>query len=1014
MSQVLLHTAIDGLVSKTPHDFDVAEVSDLISKNKDAKDYFFAKADERWVEWLWENAFLDDIKSVQKDDLHRFYQFVEIAYLARIAAIVPGKVTEIILSLQGASYVDAPQVLDRILSICASLPADQIARLTPKILHEEWVRILGSSNRWGFEFEKMLQTLLSAKKFESLLELAEAILAVPAREEFITLKQRSTDSPFYFNDLSYTKVFDYLSDIPEEFYERAVEVTSNTVRKIMLLGGEADSGDAFPIKEAFYLFDVDIFKLELGQGEYLGRQNDVRELIASLKKLICHVANHDTTQLRAVYDKYLLALPKTALAWRFKVFVFSLQPTLFVNELRSAFFWLFDVVNSGKSYYQIESPEYLSALKGGFSILSADEQRRYVQLVFETFGKKAEEERIDNIHKRDGWRILSIVSSFLSGEELSQCESLFGRECDPEFEPEPLIGRSVGGTVHPRGPINGEEFASLSIEEIAGKMRTEWNPEVLRSQNSPDDFLRPLNAEGVGDLLRSDMPKRLQDYIDKSNLFFERSVLDQHYTYSFLRGLQETIKSFKDVAPVMNWDGLFVLLGNIVQSDKVKSYQDEAQTKDRDSFDFWRAGWDSVHSSMADVVEELMRDRENISEVIFANNRDQLLAIVDYLLSYPDPIPADEKIETATSKTKSSGDAEYKVTDPFTMAINSVRGKAFEAFTLFVYQDGKKFSKGDASRISIDVKQIYERVLAKEDTRAIMFLFGRYVVDFYFRDVEWTRGNFEKIFSEDPEKYDLYTAAWEGYLSNNLYETLFFDPFIQKLYQRGLLLDDEHHNKQKQSRDSDEGIANHLALAFMYYKDFGFNNPLFKELWASPNEELHASFVSFLGRMFVSGKNESADKLLKTNAESRKRLIDLWDWMLESYKGKKPFVDFGFWINLDKQIFELSWLAQHVRNTLEKTDGSLDWDHGLVESIVEFAKVSPADTIAIIRKYVLEAGVRQGHNRTPVYLSEEWIEALRVLRRNDATKDDVYRLVDELIVEGGSAYWKLKDVLIDG
>ena len=67
------------------------------------------------------------------------------------------------------------------------------------------------------------------------------------------------------------------------------------------------------------------------------------------------------------------------------------------------------------------------------------------------------------------------------------------------------------GTVVPRGPITQQEFGQLPISEIAKKLRNEWTPEKLAKQNTSDDFLNPLNAEGAGELLKNDIHNRPQE-----------------------------------------------------------------------------------------------------------------------------------------------------------------------------------------------------------------------------------------------------------------------------------------------------------------------------------------------------------------------------------------------------------------------------------------------------------------------------------------------------------------------
>ena len=194
-------------------------------------------------------------------------------------------------------------------------------------------------------------------------------------------------------------------------------------------------------------------------------------------------------------------------------------------------------------------------------------------------------------------------------------------------------------------------------------------------------------------------------------------------------------------------------------------------------------------------------------------------------------------------------DADGKwATDPFTLGINSVRGRAFEAYVRFVMLDGEE--------IRSDVKELYEGVLQRENTRALMFMFGRYYSISYFRDKDWARKLLPQIFPQNPDKKWLYSAAWEGYLSARLYGDMISDPAIQDLYLRALdLTDSDYPRGQRQFKDPDKGIAEHLALAFMHYNQFGLDHLLLKAFWDNDNPKQHAHFVQSLGRLFISSEN---------------------------------------------------------------------------------------------------------------------------------------------------------------
>ena len=84
---------------------------------------------------------------------------------------------------------------------------------------------------------------------------------------------------------------------------------------------------------------------------------------------------------------------------------------------------------------------------------------------------------------------------------------------------------------------------------------------------------------------------------------------------------------------------------------------------------------------MADVLKSLLGENKNTANIDFSQYRDRLLKIIKYLISYSDP------------DTKSNAD-DYG-NDPFSVAINSVRGRSFESLVLFVYRDRDSFEEED-------------------------------------------------------------------------------------------------------------------------------------------------------------------------------------------------------------------------------------------------------------------------------------------------------------------------------
>ncbi|MBA7471917.1 hypothetical protein ES707_07229 [subsurface metagenome] len=997
--------------NKTQQQLRKQKIQELIGVNPDARQYFFAKADERWLEWLWENGFLEVIKQKAEDPTQYRYQTPELNYLVKMAEKKPKQVADIILTVPISKENFNPEVIDQFSRICSALPAEQLARIVSKIRDDGWVQLMSSFDRWGFEYEKMFEILAVAKDYKSILILAEAVLSVRTKEEIKeTSRGFSSDKPFYFNDLSYTKVFKNLIAVDDENMEQALELTTKVMTKIIYLGDKAESNEVFPVREIFYLSDVDFFSLEPSDKKRLSYQDDVRELAATIKVLTQRLIEKRCDELesvREIYKKYIETLPENRSMWRLRLFVLSLCPNAFQDELEQSFLRLFKVIKAGKSYYDIESgTEYKKALKKSFGMLNGNYQRKYVKNVFKYFGKSFEDKKEEQWYKRDGWQILSSICEYLTEEEHKDCEKIFGKKCDSTFEPEPSVGKIRGGWVKPRGPITHEEFNKLPIAEIAKRLRSEWTPEALRKQNTSDDFLNPLNAEGAGELLRADIAKRLQEYVQNANLFFERGVLDEYYTYSFFQGVQEAIRVDRSKAASIQWDRLIELFIIIKKSGEAEVFNYKA--RERGILNAWLSSWTGVHSAITDVIQELLNEQDGKIIIDFTRYRSKLFGIIRYLLAYTDPTPEDEKLETASMKTKSPSDENYLVSDPFSMAINTVRGRAFQAFLLFVYQDGKKFSKEESPKISSDVKELYETVLKNEKTRALMFMFGYYLPLFYLRDKKWIKGLLVQIFPKEPEKKYLYTAAWEGYLSTNLYKELFFDPDIQKLYERGLALTEAEYPKQKHFKEPDEGIAIHIALAFIHFLEFDFEDDLFKKFWNIKNLKRHKEFISFIGRHSIS--REAAAERIKYNKVKIEKIKKFWDWALE-HCDTDELTGFGFWIGTEGSIFDIKWLAQRVRRTLEKTKGYVEWEYGLIQSLVPFAKEAPKDTLAILRAHLLEEVAKHEPIRTWLHMDKEVFNTFKELYKNEATKEGVRALINDLLPYRNGLFWRFKSVL---
>ena len=985
MNQIELHKAVERTLSKGTKSIKPESISKLVNANSDVRQYFFSKADENWLEWLWKNGFLDAIKEKAPDPNSYGFRMPELHYLFGVAEKSPDTVTKIICSFEISPDNFNPEVVDQFTRIASKLPARCLKKVVKKIRDEEWVKLMGKYTQYGFEYADMLEKLHKAGDFESILVLAETILMIRSKKELEERKNSyRAENIFYIHDLSETKIFNYLVEMPDQQLEKALSIVVDVF------------SEAIKDESNYLLMDEDFFTLSLNAVAGDSYREEFKFLAAAIIEIARKMFTDKKTDKKVLYEKYFAKLPNEQITRRLKLFVMSLNPELFIDELSPEYFRLFE---TEKILDVLYGAEYERALKAGYLFLTDTQKREYVKKVFDIFSNAKDED--DKRWKRHyASCILSTISEYLTNDEVTLAkENDF--KIDPKYQPEPSIGKTRGGTVTPRSPITPDDFATLTIKDIAEKLKEELSPSELQKRYSNDDFLNPRDADGVAEQLKGDIKNRLADYLNNATLFFDRDKLIPHYTNAYLRGVKETLSESRSELGDLNYEELLKLLLVINESGE----KEPVSKTGKDSKGRWLSSWNSVYSTIADLIEELIKQKDRKTLLNFKKYRKKVLEVLEYLFEFNDPIPEDEKLKTAKSTVKHPNESEYSISDPFTISINSVRGRTYQTLLHFVYQDASNF---DNIKLADDVKPLFDKLLKKENTRAIMFMFGHYLPSFYFRDMEWTRSKLDEIFESGKKDKYLRLAAWEGYLSNNLYKELFFEPFIQNLYSKNITLSLAY-PKQKFFKDPHESLAIHFALAFVHYEEFDFSNKLFKKFLAETDTKQLSEFISFLGRSYVAGENYSVLKD-ENYAWRIKRIKDFWDLMLKTKNDSPSLKEFGTWIEVDNNVFEVKWLANKISQTLGATNGELKWDYGLIKSIERLASEAPQDTLAILEKHFLWL-IENEKQFLLIQDDKEWYNAFKTLYGNKDVKSKTYILVNKLIEKGGKQFWGLEDIV---
>ncbi|UYN90103.1 MAG: hypothetical protein KIT08_02420 [Anaerolineales bacterium] len=1004
--QLDIHSEIDVVVGQGVSDEEASatkakELSRLISLNQDARHYFYEKADEAWLDWLHAHGFFAFLSEAAEDP--SIYSFItpELHYLTRMAQVDPDKVVGVILDTTISSKTLNPEVVDRFTRIASDLPGDSLVRLVEKIQNEDWPGLMRDFNQWGMDYGKMLGTLQQAGHFKELITLSSAVLSLRSRPEVDPQEYvLRNESPFSIRNHSYTNVFSHLASLPQEFWEEGLSLLLSTLSKIILSVGSEEAQDAtFAVGDAFSLYDVDIFSLEVSEQYRDTTSQDIQQLLAAIKALSLKLIAEncaDASFVGEFFSKYIESLPDSLVTWRLRLYLLTLCPLVLQRPLKEALFRVFETERYGELTY---GAEYKTTLQMVFPSLSDEDKRAYISNLREYFGRPDENE----YRKREGSQIASLISEHLTDEEK---EVLAGEDfnIDLEVVPRPTVGQMQVGWVRHRGPVDLEQLKEIPLEVIVENLKGEWSPQRLREQDVEQHFLSPLDAEGLGDVLKADISLRPSEYLAHATEFLGDEI-DLHYAYSLSAGLEKAIENSTEPFSGEAWGQLFdfclVIIG-VAQAQPIDLHQGEERVGDAHLVRLR-----GVLHGIASLLQKALSEQALALGLRLEAHRSKVISIIEYILGYPNPVPEDEQIDTAMM-TETVGREPPMVSDPLNLAINSIRGKAFRSLVQFVDIERMGFPVEAASKLSSDIKNLCEGVLEEENTRALMFMFGHYLPTFFFLDREWTLERVGRIFPSGRSRRLLFLAGWEGYLYNSLYTEIFNTPQFQKLYKRGVYLADLHYPHQKHFQSPEEGLGAHLAIAYLHELPED-EADILETFWRCGSFEAHRAFVNKIGRLYVSGGNSEIDGLIKNSPELRERIKKIWRRLLENYPKDELFKDFGFWTSLDKGIFQVSELAELLFLTLRRSGGLLEWDIGLMSCLPRLASESPEQTLEAVQLFLLEGSVRVEENRTHFLLDDTWKEVFSLLYNTPSTRAQTVELVDTLIHEGGKFYWPLKE-----
>jgi hypothetical protein len=513
--------------------------------------------------------------------------------------------------------------------------------------------------------------------------------------------------------------------------------------------------------------------------------------------------------------------------------------------------------------------------------------------------------------------------------------------------------------------------------------------ERLKGWKSEDEFTGPSTL-GLSRELRAAIGRDHTGFIPYTEKF--EMVDKPWFVRAYFDGMRDAVRAKKPI----DWQSVLNLVEWVMKQGM------EITTSEFKPADNMEKDWSWCHAAIAELLKEGMN--EATSTGYDFRYRNQTWGIIRPIATTPDP---DREARITT-------DSDY---DPYMSAINSVRGKGFEAMVEYGLWYSREYKKeygkepGQAEGLTFSFKMIpgFEKAIdfhlkeEKEPSVAIRSLYGQWFPWFVTLDVEWARANVKFIFPKGEENHELYSVAWETYVIYNQPWTGVF-PLLEDEYRKAIM--DIKHRKLKKrfgGEDPNKRLADHLITLYWWgHLDFDSDDGLLKLLYDNATTEVRAHIIWFVG-------NSLSKAPKPVNEVVMRRIKGLWAYYLDTLgdleQHREELSKFTWWFNSGAFDDDPEWAFEQQKKALE-LGITPDFIPEVVGKLIELIEKHTIQCLEI-----LEGLLVVGANTVANYFWEERAkDVLRIAMKDKSAKvqDKVKSLVNEFMKLG---FFDFKDIL---
>ncbi|OAQ21540.1 hypothetical protein [Thermosulfurimonas dismutans] len=922
-----------------------------IKRGADYKYFFDHLKSPEWIKPLWKEGFFrDPPKPIKEGEYISFPSWPESIYLARMAPLNPKLVLEVILQIPD---VGNARIYQDLIDAALKMPPELAACLVEKT--KKWAKSLYLSvpEKLG----QLISHLAEGGKTEEALEIAEVLLDIIPDSSSIKDIFPPEPRP-RFDIWSYEQILkENYPQLIKESGLPAFKLLCDLLEKAVHLSQREKYEKPVDLSYIWRPAIEDHLQntREDVKNVLVNAVRDaadllIKEGLLSIEETIHHLEKYSYP----IFKRIILYL-----LWRFPEKAGRFIPQYLINNT---------LFNDPHFRH-----EYNILLRKYFKNLDNREKKQIIRWLEQ--GPDPELLKDKSPGEKEQLRKLWLRNQLarFNLEDLPREWQKVYKELVEKFgEPEhPDFVFTTSTWIGPTSPLTKEAILQKSIDELIEFLKSWSPPEIPFGEPSP---------EGLGRELASAVAEQPERFAIEAKKF---KGTGPTYVRHLISGFTEALKEGKSFP----WEQILNLCEWAISQPR------EISKKRKIPFGF-DPDWGWTRKEIASLLET------GLEKYAFPFKlRERIWKILEPLTEDPEPTREEEE------KRFDLHELEWP-----TLAINSVRGRAFHAiikYAIWVRQNLKKQKVKYQGFSSIpEVKEVLEKHLdpSHDPSLAIRSIYGQWLPWLIHLDSDWIKENLSKIFPEDNPK--LRKVAWESYLVfNRASKYLVFNKASKEVYE---LLKDQYAQavntlsldlKDKDLKETQKSLANHLMI-FYALGSIEWDDPIFQSFWENAGP-LRKEALEFIGRLLYQSK---------ISQEFIKRFQKLWEsyWykFQDSFhkspdKYKPELATFGWWFISEK--FDVSWAINRLLEVLQLTRK------------IEPARMVLQHLTKISEKYLREAikslkliaeGDQEGW---VIYTGRKYIrEILEKAMRDSKARSDAEPFVHYL---GSRGFFEFRDLL---